>query len=166
MGKLRKGVEKFSWGLWGAAERRRAWGCGRWGLDLREERRNEGRGEAWRQVSPPVAEPAEEFVLCLTLLGYVHRASGMLVERGEVLQPSDHLHSPPLDLLQQVHVLMLGAPELDAVLQPRIRLAFWAADAHCWVMLSFSSTSTPKSFSLGLLSIHSLPSLYLCLGLP
>ncbi|KAK4821252.1 hypothetical protein QYF61_016551 [Mycteria americana] len=38
--------------------------------------------------------------------------------RGEVLQPSDDLQGPPLDLLQQVHVLlMLGAPELDAVLQ-------------------------------------------------
>ncbi|PKU47477.1 hypothetical protein llap_2217 [Limosa lapponica baueri] len=37
---------------------------------------------------------------------------------GEVLQASGHLRGPPLDLLQQVHVLlMLGAPELDAVLQ-------------------------------------------------
>ena len=33
-------------------------------------------------------------------------------------------------------------------------------------MLSFSSTNTLKSFSAGLLSIHSLSSLYLCLGLP
>ena len=36
--------------------------------------------------------------------------------------------------------------------------------AHCQVMLSFSSTNNPKSFSSGLLSIHVLPSLYLCLG--
>ncbi|KAK4831140.1 hypothetical protein QYF61_015443 [Mycteria americana] len=37
---------------------------------------------------------------------------------GEVFQPSDHLRGPPLDLLQQVHVLlMLGVPELKAVLQ-------------------------------------------------
>jgi len=37
---------------------------------------------------------------------------------GEVLQPSDHLRGPPLDLLQHIHVLlMLGAPELDAGLQ-------------------------------------------------
>jgi len=37
---------------------------------------------------------------------------------GEVLQPSDHFCGPPLDTLQQVHVLlMLGAPELNAVLQ-------------------------------------------------
>ncbi|KAJ7406067.1 AP-4 complex subunit sigma-1 [Willisornis vidua] len=34
---------------------------------------------------------------------------------GEVLHPSDHLGSPALDLLQQVHVL--GPPELDAALQ-------------------------------------------------
>ncbi|KAK4829890.1 hypothetical protein QYF61_007282 [Mycteria americana] len=75
---------------------------------------------------------------------------------GELLQPSDHLHGPSLDSLQQVHVLiMLGAPELDAdfrwgltraeqsgritsldllatlLMQPRIQLAFWAASAHC-----------------------------------
>ncbi|KAK4807099.1 hypothetical protein QYF61_018440 [Mycteria americana] len=38
--------------------------------------------------------------------------------RGEVLQPSDRFHGPPLDPLQQVHVfLVLGTPELDAVLQ-------------------------------------------------
>jgi len=51
-------------------------------------------------------------------------------------------------------------------MQPRVRLAFLAASAHCQLMLSFLSTSTAKSFSSGLLSIHSLPSLYLCLGLP
>ena len=34
-----------------------------------------------------------------------------------MLQPSDHLCGPPLDSLQQVHVLlMLGAPELNTVL--------------------------------------------------
>ncbi|KAK4810711.1 hypothetical protein QYF61_007685 [Mycteria americana] len=39
---------------------------------------------------------------------------------GEVLQHSDHFRSPPLDSLQQVHVLLvLRAPELDAVLQVR-----------------------------------------------
>ncbi|KAK4831337.1 hypothetical protein QYF61_017468 [Mycteria americana] len=35
------------------------------------------------------------------------------------------------------------------LMQPRIWLAFWAASAHCWLMLSFSSTNTPKSFSSG-----------------
>ena len=34
-------------------------------------------------------------------------------------QPTDHLRGPPLDLLQQFHVLVLGAPELDTVLQVR-----------------------------------------------
>jgi len=62
-------------------------------------------------------------------------------------------------------------PSLDLLatmllMQPRVWLAFWAASAHCRVMLSFSSTSTPKSFSSGLLSVHPAPSLYLCLGLP
>ncbi|KAK4832397.1 hypothetical protein QYF61_022532, partial [Mycteria americana] len=37
---------------------------------------------------------------------------------GEVLQPSDHFNGPPLDSLQQLHVLLvLRTPELDAVLQ-------------------------------------------------
>ena len=36
----------------------------------------------------------------------------------EVLQPFSHLYGPPLDPLQQLHVLLvLGAPGLDAVLQ-------------------------------------------------
>ncbi|PKU38867.1 phospholipase a1 member hypothetical protein [Limosa lapponica baueri] len=41
---------------------------------------------------------------------------------GEVLQPSDHFCGPPVDLLQNVHVLpVLRPPELDAVLQMRKR---------------------------------------------
>jgi len=28
-------------------------------------------------------------------------------------------------------------------MQLRVRLAFWAVSAHCWAVLSFSSTSTP-----------------------
>jgi len=37
---------------------------------------------------------------------------------GEVFQTSDHLHGHPLDPLQRAHVLlMLGAPEPNAVLQ-------------------------------------------------
>jgi len=36
----------------------------------------------------------------------------------EVLQPSDHLHCPPLDPLQKPHIFpMLGAPGMDTVLQ-------------------------------------------------
>ena len=29
-------------------------------------------------------------------------------------------------------------------MQPRIWLAFWAASAHCWLMLSLSSADTPN----------------------
>ena len=37
---------------------------------------------------------------------------------AEVLQPSDHLSGPPLDPLQELHVIrVLGALGLDAVLQ-------------------------------------------------
>jgi len=35
-----------------------------------------------------------------------------------VLQPSDHLCGPPVDLLQELHVLLvLGSPELEALVQ-------------------------------------------------
>ena len=44
------------------------------------------------------------------------------------------------------------------LMQPRIQLAFWPVSAHCWLIVSFPSTDTPKSFSTGLLSIHSLAS--------
>ena len=47
-------------------------------------------------------------------------------------------------------------------MQPRTQLAFWAVSTHCWLTVSFPSTNIPKSFSLGLFSIHSSPSLYLC----
>jgi len=37
---------------------------------------------------------------------------------GKVFHPSDHLRGPPVDPLQQVHVLLvLGAPERDTGLQ-------------------------------------------------
>jgi len=49
-------------------------------------------------------------------------------------------------------------------MQPRVWLACWAASGHWQVILSFSSPSTCKSFSTGLLSIHFPPSLYLCLS--
>lgn len=42
-------------------------------------------------------------------------------------------------------------------MQPRTALAFWAASAHCWPISSPPSTSTPKSFRAGLLSICSSP---------
>ena len=52
------------------------------------------------------------------------------------------------------------------LMQPRTWLASWAGSAHCYVLLSFSSNSTPKSCSSGLLSVHSPPTPYLRLGLP
>jgi len=57
---------------------------------------------------------------------------------------------------------LLATPLL---MHPGILLAFWAANTHFQVMWSFSSTNTPETFSLGLLPIHSLPSLYSYLGL-
>ena len=59
--------------------------------------------------------------------------------------------------------LLLGTPPL---VQPRIQLTFRAASIHCWLMCSLLSTRTPKSFSAGLLSMNSSPSLYTYLGLP
>ena len=75
----------------------------------------------------------------------------------EVLQTSDHLRGPPLDPLQQLHVLPVLGPQKWTqhsrwgftraeqrsritslcllvtllLMQPRTRLAFWAASTHC-----------------------------------
>ena len=51
-------------------------------------------------------------------------------------------------------------------MQPRIQLAFRAVSAHCWVMLSFSSTSTPNSFLAWLLSIPHPPACIYTGGCP
>ncbi|KAK4823325.1 LOW QUALITY PROTEIN: hypothetical protein QYF61_000927 [Mycteria americana] len=49
----------------------------------------------------------------------------------EVLQPLDHFCGPPLDLLQQLHVLLvLRAPELDTVLQVRSHQSRAEAQNH------------------------------------
>lgn len=45
-------------------------------------------------------------------------------------------------------------------MQPRIKLTFWATSSHCWFISNISSTDIPKSFSTGLLSVHSLLSAY------
>jgi len=87
-----------------------------------------------------------------------------------------------VDALQQPCILpVLWASDLAAVLQMglqegkaevahplpvQLQLAFQAAGSHCWLMSSFSLTGTPKSFSAGLLSMSSSPSLYSYLGLP
>lgn len=52
------------------------------------------------------------------------------------------------------------------LMQPMMSLNFWAGSSHCCIMLSFSSSSNPTSSFSGLLSIHPLKSLCLCLGLP
>lgn len=70
--------------------------------------------------------------------------------------------------ISRYHTRSRGAVILLAVLlwiQPRKWLVFWVVSTHCWVMLSFLFTNILKSFSRGLLSIHSPPSLYSCLGL-
>ena len=58
------------------------------------------------------------------------------------------------------------AQDLQPSFHPPRPWASRAASTRCWAKLSFSSTNTPQSFSSGLLSIRSLPSLRLCLVLP
>ena len=94
-----------------------------------------------------------------------------------MLQPSDHLHGPPLAPLQQLQVFpVLRAPELDTGLQmgchqsraegqnhlpqPAGRAAFDAAQDMAGLLGCertllghvHLSTNTPKSFLVGLLS--------------
>jgi len=45
------------------------------------------------------------------------------------------------------------------LMQPGMRLASFAAMAHCWLMSSLLSTRIPRSFSANLLSIQSAPTL-------
>ncbi|KAK4824839.1 hypothetical protein QYF61_020212 [Mycteria americana] len=113
------------------------------------------------------------------------------VPKGGV-HPSSHFCGPPLDLLQQVHVFpVLRTPELDTVLQvgshqsgvegqdhlpqPAGHASFEAAQDTVGFLgckrtlparVQLCIHQYLKSFSTGLLSIHSLLSLYLCLGLP
>ena len=56
-----------------------------------------------------------------------------------------------------------GHPSCDTAQEV---VGLWAASAHCRVMPIFSSTAISKSFSAGLLSIPSSPSLYCYQGLP
>ena len=63
---------------------------------------------------------------------------------GEVLQPSEHLHGPPLDPLQQLHIfLVLGALGLDAILQMGPYKGRTQEDNHLPHMLS--EDSSPSS---------------------
>ncbi|XP_075596540.1 protein shortage in chiasmata 1 ortholog [Balearica regulorum gibbericeps] len=68
---------------------------------------------------------------------------------GEVLQPSDHLHVPPLGSLQQVHVfLVLGTPELDAVLQILIITRMDSEREKAALIHTLSSVEGLKSIDL------------------
>ncbi|KAK4815950.1 hypothetical protein QYF61_010444 [Mycteria americana] len=67
---------------------------------------------------------------------------------GEVLQPSDHFCGPPLDPLQQLHVLLvLRAPELDAVLEGCSR-------SHHPVLKSRIAATQVQDPALGLVEPH------------
>ena len=108
----------------------------------------------------------------------------------ELLQPSDHLHGLLWTCSNISMSFLCWVPQARAqysrmcshkgraegynhlpcpagsplLMQPRIPLAFWTASAHCWLMLSFSSTRAPKS-STSLLEVQPLSSLYLSLKL-
>jgi len=113
----------------------------------------------------------------------------------EILQTSDHPHDSPLGPLQQLHVFRgLGSPDVLVVLHvaPHGRRAegnnhlprpagHYAFDAShdmvsflgckcillaLYLLVELLINQHPKVLILRLHSIHSLPSLYLCLGLP
>lgn len=102
----------------------------------------------------------------------------LCLHRGD-FHSSNKFHGPPLDLLQQVHVIpVLRIPELNtglwavshqtevegenfcfdllstlSLMHPGIWLAIWAVSTHCHLTFGFSSISTSNSCSAGLLSI-------------
>jgi len=67
---------------------------------------------------------------------------------------------------QSGRITSLNLLDMLLFVQPRIELAFWAVSIFRWLMFSFSSTSTPKSFSAGLLSIPSSLKWYWYWGFP
>ncbi|KAK4819077.1 hypothetical protein QYF61_025310 [Mycteria americana] len=74
---------------------------------------------------------------------------------GEVLQPTDHLHGPPLDSLQQLHVLlMLGTPELDAVLQVGPHQHGAEGRITSLDLLATLLLMQPRDLALGLVELH------------
>ena len=66
---------------------------------------------------------------------------------------------------QRGRITSLDLPVMLLLMQSRIRLVFWAANSHYWLMLSLSSTDIPKSFSSGLLSRPFSPRLVSLLGI-
>jgi len=63
-------------------------------------------------------------------------------------------------LEQRGRIPSLNQLNIFLSVQPRIRLAFRAMNAHCWLVSSFSSSSMAKSFLAGLLSIPLSTSVY------
>jgi len=61
---------------------------------------------------------------------------------------------------QRGRITSLDLLVMHLLIQPRGGLTFWAVRAHCWLMSSLPSTSTPRYFSPGLCSDLSSPSLY------
>lgn len=100
---------------------------------------------------------------------------------GEALQPSNHPHSLPwICSNSSMYLLFWGSQSWmqyckwdlkrteqretifsfallvsHLVIKPKMQLAFWAVSAHCWLVSSFSSTRTLKSFFSVLFSIQS-----------
>lgn len=70
-----------------------------------------------------------------------------------------HMRYRDCTVEEQIH-LSQPAGHIFLLVHSRIRFAFQAARAHCWLMYNFSSASIPESVSAGVLSIGSFPSLY------
>ncbi|KAK4832223.1 hypothetical protein QYF61_021070 [Mycteria americana] len=85
--------------------------------DARSEEEIQGTGGRWLALGD-VWEGCYKVSPESSLLQAEQAQLSQPVLTGEVLQSSDRLRGPPLDSLQQVHVLlMLGGPELNTVLQ-------------------------------------------------
>lgn len=103
------------------------------------------------------------------LSDFAHKRNSPL----SLLCPQLHLLSHTLSFLNYQaqnwthHLPQCGHASFDSL---KIRLPFWAVYRHCWLMSNCLSTDwmkTPysKSFSVGLLSVHSSPSLLWYWGL-
>ena len=77
---------------------------------------------------------------------------------GVVLKPSDYLYGPPLHPLQQLHILLvLGAPELEAVLQGGV-LQEQSRAAESPPLTAVHASLDATQYTVGLLGCkHALP---------